>query len=198
MNRKAMKEADTAPQAATSPQGAITPPRNPRHQRFADLVLQGLSQTEAYLRACGDAKPLSRVTAKDGGTRLIRRADVMAYMDAARRRATTDAVLSLAEKRGFLARVLRVPLTVIDPHDPADPNRDLVRKVKRRFLAKRERGETVEYIVEDMEKLDPLKAIELDNKLAGTDNKGAEDSVRKLAEILAGLGNGSTLPEEGM
>ena len=172
-------------------------PRNPRHQHFAELVLQGRNQSDAYVEACviGD-KELTRESIWNGACRLMHRPDVAAYIDAVRKQSATGAVLTLTEKREFLARVIRTPITTIDPHDPRDPNRDLVRKVKRRFLAKKEGDERVEYIVEDMEKLDPLKAIELDNKLSGNDPE--TNTMKQLSEILAGIAAGTTLPGERM
>ena len=171
-------------------------PRNPRHQHFAELILKGYIQSDAYIEACGGKRQITRESACKGGNRVLERPDVTAYIDAMRKQSSTGAVLTLTEKREFLARVIRTPLTTINPHDPRDPNRDLVRKVKRRFLAKKEGDERVEYIVEDMEKLDPLKAIELDNKLSGNDPE--TNTMKQLSEILAGIAAGTTLPGERM
>ena len=47
---------------------------------------------------------------------------------------------------------------------------------------------------EEIEKLDPLKAIDLDNKLAGEDPES--NAIGSLADALAGIA-GTDLPDSG-
>jgi len=47
-----------------------------------------------------------------------------------------------------------------------------------------------------LEKLDPLKAIEIDNKLSGDDAES--NSISELAAAIASLGGASPLPQDKM
>lgn len=147
--------------------------KDERHRKFADLVLDGVKPAQAYKRAGYKAlTPQSRATAAG---RLLKNVDIDRYLTAVRRHAAEGAVLSLRDKREFLARIVMTPLRKIDP-DGKDG--DLIKKYK---VITTEAGET-----EEIEKLDPLKAIELDNKLSGDDPES--NAIESLADALAGLG----------
>jgi hypothetical protein len=168
-------------------------PKDPRHQRFADRILAGDSQTDAYLAA---GFKVARDIARKNAKRLERRPDVQAYLEAVRQASAQGTVLELMEKRRFFARVVRVPVTAIDPDDPDDPNRDLLKKVRRRFTQKEgPDGEPVQYCTEELEKYDALKAIAEDNKLSGDDPEA--NALADLASALSKLG-GPALPVDRM
>lgn len=143
-----------------------------RHQRFADFVLNGDAPATAYGKAGYNATtPQSRAS---NSSRLMKNADIRRYMDAVRQRAARGAVLSLQAKREFLCRIVTTPLMKIDPRGP---NGDLIKKYR---SSATETGSS-----EEWEKLDPLKAIDLDNKLAGEDPES--NAMGSIADALAGL-----------
>jgi hypothetical protein len=163
-------------------------PADPRHQRFADLRLRGRSLVDAYLGAGFKGDRNTSSNAK----RLEKRADVVAYMNAVRQQAGRDAVMTVEEKRQFLARIVRVPLLKIDPTDPDDPNADLIRKTKRKVIEGNEQNPDA-WVYDELEKYDALRAIDEDNKLAGEDP--ASKAITDLAAALSSLG-GSALPQD--
>ena len=90
------------------------------------------------------------------------------------------AVLTNAERRAFLARAVRVPLAGLSAHDP------LVSEWKVSKPWKDGEGEQME-LWEDLsiKKPDPLKALEIDAKLAGDVTDIVE--VRGLGAIVAAI-----------
>lgn len=157
-----------------------TPPTNPRYLLFANELLKGSSQVDAYRTAGFKAR--SAAAAKVGATKLRKHPEVAAYLKACRQQAANQAALTLAEKRAFLARIVRVPITAIDPDKQA--NADLIKRYTTHDTAV---GTTT-----SIEKHDPLKAIEIDNKLSGEDPTTA--SLQAVAEALGRLGGG-VLPQ---
>lgn len=152
-----------------------TPPKNPQHRKFADAILDGDKPSEAYRKAGFKAKAgSSRATA---AKRLLQTQQISTYIRAMQAASVTDKVLSLQEKREFYARVVRTPLLKIDPHGE---NGDLIVKYRNTVT---EDGGSEEWV-----KIDPLKAIEQDNKLSGDDPDS--NAIHGLAEALAGLGGG--------
>jgi phage terminase small subunit len=151
----------------------IPVPKNPLHVKFADFVLNGDKPAKAYQKAGFQAKTAASRATNAG--RLLKNADISAYIKAMQEASTTDKVLTLREKREFFARVVRTPLMEIDPHGK---DGDLIMKYRNTVT---EDGGQVEIV-----KVDPLKAIEADNKLSGDDPESA--AMAGLAEALAGLG----------
>ncbi len=166
-------------------------PKDPRHQRFADLRLAGMSLIDAYTAAGFSTRDRR---SSSNAKKIEKRADVAAYMDAVRQSAAGDSVLTVEEKRRFLARIVRVPLIRIDPSDPADPNADLIKKAKRKVTEGNEQ-EPEAWIYDEVEKYDALRAIDEDNKLAGEDP--ASKAISELASALSSLG-GPALPADRM
>lgn len=161
-----------------------------QQQRFADAILAGKTATEAYKEAGYKAR--NRNAASAAACRLSNTPSVAQYIADCRAKATTSTVLTLQEKREFFARVVRTPLRSIDPNDPEHKDGDLIKKYK--YTSRTgggEDGATTE--VEEFEKLDPLKAIELDNKLSGDDPDAG--AMGALAAALAGLSN-KAVPED--
>ena len=164
-------------------------PKNPRHQRFADLILREVPRADAYVQA--GFKVTNRVAAQAAATRLLGKPYVASYIAAMRlviqEDSATAAVLSVIEKRQFLARIVRTPLLSIDPHTP-DKDGDLIKTYQK--------TDTETSSSERIEKLDPLKAIEIDNKLSCDD--GERDGIAALTAALASLAVRSPLPDETM
>jgi phage terminase small subunit len=157
----------------------IPVPPDPKHQRFADLVLAGKDQVDAYLGA-GFAS--SRRAARGNAARLRKSAPVAAYIQAIQDRAAQESLLSVLEIRRFCARVVRVPLPDLNP-SAGGANADLIKS-----YAASEGGTRIE-------KLDPFKAIEIDLKLSGQDPE--TNALRDLSAALAQLG-GSPIPSDRM
>lgn len=169
-------------------------PKDPRHQRFADLVLRGRPPIEAVYEA--GFRPKSRKVASTMASRFSQRNDVIAYSAAVRTEATTETCLTIAEKREFLAKVLRTPITRLRPNDPDDDNNVLIKKYKRKVREGNEE-EPDAWIYEEIEKYDALRAIESDNRLAGDDPETS--AIQALAAALQTLGSSkSALPIDRM
>ena len=159
-------------------------PAKPEHQRFADLRLAGKSLNEAYTGAGYKPTRGSASNAK----RIEKRDDVKAYMTAVRQQAAQASVMDMQEKRLFFARIVRTPITAINMDDPDDPNHDIVKKFKRRVKEGNE-ADPEAWIYDEFEKLDPLKAIELDNRLDEEDPETkALDEMAKLFSTLRNAG----------
>lgn len=169
---------------------AIPLPKDARHQRLADLVMAGTGLAAAHRQA--GFKGRTEASRKACASRMLSGANVRAYMDAVRAAAgaaaAAAAVLSLTEKRRFLARIVRVPLARINPEDPNDPNADLVESYRR---SDSEAGSSVAF-----KKLSSLSAIEADNKLCG-DGQPDAAAVMDLAKAIATLA-GPVLPTDRM
>jgi hypothetical protein len=164
----------------SQPDPSIPLPKDPRHQRFADLVLIGEPAAKAYKEAGFTAKsPQSRAA---NASRLLKRRDVCAYMAAVRGQAAKGTVATLQYKREFLFEIMDTPLWAIDPDDPGRQHGRLLKKVKRRY---RTGDDEIEYCFEEIEKHCPLKAIEIDNKLSGDDpESNFYDSFREALSAL--------------
>ena len=156
-------------------------PKDPRHQRFADLFMAGATLADAYHNAFS----CTLHSAKSNSSRAIRRRDVAAYIAAVRQRSAAASVLSVQEKREFLARIVRTPITKLDIDTHTDA--DLIKSFARNET---ETGNSTR-----LEKLDALKAIELDNRIAGDDASAA--AMTSLAAALAGLAH-SPIPTDRM
>jgi phage terminase small subunit len=154
-------------------------PKDPRHQRFADLhVFRGMSGTEAYIAA---GFKVSRSTAASNAPRLIRRPDVQAYIAAIRAAAVDETVLTTSEILRFSARLVRAKLGDLTPDGP---DGDLLKSYS---SSETEMGTTVR-----AEKHDPFKAIETHLKLTGNDPGTA--ALQSLAEALQSLAPASPIP----
>jgi len=153
----------------------------PRYQRFADRLLSGDNYVDAYLAAGFKCK---RENVGKSAWRLKQNPQIAAYLEAAQKRAADEACLTLREIRHFLARIVRTPITKLDPTDKA--NADLIKT-----YSLTERGTSSS---RRLEKLDPLKAIEMDLKLSGNDP--GTNTIKQLAEALAALGSHDPIPTE--
>lgn len=164
--------------------------KDPRHREFARLVLMGEPAAKAYGLAGYNAKTAaSRATAAG---RLLKNVDIARYLTAMRAMKDEELKASIEKKRDLLYRLMFVPLMAIDPTDPNDRNRDLIRKYKRTISV---RGEDETIVTEEFEKMDPLKGMQIDNDMAGIGNPEA-DAMGSLAAALAGLAGGGEVKDE--
>jgi hypothetical protein len=159
-------------------------PKDVKHQRFAAFVANGHSLVDSYLAAGYKCK---RESALQNAKRLRKTNEVDAYIRAVQKEAADADVMDVREKRVFLARIVRTPITSLDPDKEEDA--DLIKSY----------SETTGEMSSSkrLEKLDPLKAIELDNKLAGVGDPEA-DAVQSLAEAIASLAPTSPIPTDRM
>jgi phage terminase small subunit len=160
-------------------------PKNPAHQRFSDRYLAGDSLVAAYLAA---GFKCSRDSAYMGGKRMLKRKDIQAYIKAIQSQAADDSVMTLLERRRFYARIKRTPIMAIDPNHPQHKDGDLIRKYKRTTDEFKDNWE--------IEKLDPLKACELDTKAAGEDTEA--NGLSDLAAAIRSIGSASPIPSGRM
>ena len=144
-------------------------------RKFCEGIVSGLNQMEAYLAAYHASAPKS---AKDNGARLIANDSVKAEIQRLRDKADAlagSAVLTLVEKRKFLARIVRMKGDEID----LDQDGDLVNGVRLK-----EQGR--ELILPDK-----LAALKIDNDLSGD---GAEaDQGNALVDLVSWIRNGANV-----
>lgn len=147
-------------------------------RKFCEGIVRGLNQTEAYRAAYPNC---SAKAAESKASRMVREGKVKAEIERLREKADDkagSAVLTLAEKRSFLARVVRMEGAILDE----DKDGDLINGLKFDKFGNR---------VLDLP--DKLRAVELDAKLAGelaqdkaADKQAAATSL--LAEALRIIG----------
>lgn len=140
------------PATETEPETIETgiPLRNARYERFAQYVAQGRNLTDAYARVFTET---SRDSARKNAARLKARDGIAARVRELQQAHATAAVMSLFEKRKYLASVVRTPLDDIDGKSPL---------CAAHTVTFTKAGRTHEFRKESA-----LKAIELDAKLAG-------------------------------
>jgi phage terminase small subunit len=144
-------------------------------RKFCEGIVAGLNATDSYAKAYPKA---TRRAARAHGARLVAKGSIkseIARLRAAAQEKAGSAVLTLAEKRSFLARLLRINVAEIDVSKDGDLLAGLDRT---------EGSEKTEGLVK-LRLADKLKAIELDNDLSGEGSEaGAND---ELAGLLARL-----------
>lgn len=167
-----------------------------KRQRWAELVATGTNPAKAYATVwVGNQSPDA---CRRGVSRLSRNASVMEEVSRIRKRVEMEAggaVMTLLEKRRYLAEIVRTPVGQLSPMSP------LAQEVKRAkplataeqpALFTAEQVEATEW--ETVRMPDKLKAIELDAKLAGefaedkaaTAHAGAADALAKvMAEVAS-------------
>ncbi len=118
-----------------------------QHRLFALALFSGLSQRAAYLQAYPSASPR---TAEVQSSRLITRPDIRATLDHLHSQVETQAILTLQEKRAYLARIVRTSATDVRP------GTDLVQAIT-----------TAKDGSQTLRMPDKLRAIYLDARLAG-------------------------------
>jgi len=144
---------------------------NARQHRFALNLVQGMSQTDAYLNA---GYNVPREVAASNAAQLIRNPRVSTFYDSLRTAAVTelqDAVLSDSEKRSILAKIARAELTdFLDGSGrPSLTKKTPNAKAAKEFYHKTQLDKDGNPIVTSSIKLvDAIEAIREDNKMMGS------------------------------
>lgn len=139
------------------------PLHNPRHETFALTWASGKSLGEAYITAGYSSKdPHTK------GSRMAENDGIVARKKWIQEQAVTKTVLSLTEKREFIARLVRSQMA-ITPDDS-----DLWQEISVTDNGtKRKLG-------------DKLRAIALDNDLAGDGSEaGANQAIGSMVEVMS-------------
>lgn len=155
-------------------------PKDPRHQRFADLILAGTHDATAAYIAAGFK--VSQKTARANACRLLKKPAVVAYMDAIRQAAAGESILTVREILEFCARVVRTGIGDLDPASESSTG-DLI---KTHSSNEGEMGSSFK-----IEKHCPFKAIDTHLKLSGHNPEA--DAIKELSAAIGALG-GSVLP----
>jgi phage terminase small subunit len=138
----------------------------PRQARFCHLLSLGMPTGQAYIEAGYLRKDGKIPDARDAmhhGCRLLQEPKVKAYYTSLRETAFLANVLSLAEKRSFLADIVRTPVGKVDVNDK------LAQGVRYKD------GEMIELKIPDK-----ISALKLDAQLAG-------ELVEKSTQVNVGL-----------
>ena len=138
----------------------------PRQARFAHLLSLGMPTGQAYIEAGylrKDGKIPDAREAMHHGCRLLSEPKVKQYLASLRETAFLANVLSLAEKRSFLADVVRTPIGEVDI------NNKLASGVRYN------RGE-----LQELKMPDKISALKLDAQLAG-------ELIEKSTQVNVGL-----------
>ena len=138
----------------------------PRQARFCHLLSLGMPTGQAYIEAGylrKDGKIPDGRDAMHHGCRLLQEPKVKAYYASLRETAFLANVLSLAEKRSFLADIVRTPIGTVDINDK------LAQAVRYKD------GEMVELKIPDK-----ISALKLDAQLAG-------ELVEKSTQVNVGF-----------
>lgn len=164
------------------PEDGSEPLPNARHERFACELAKGANQSQAYR--------LAGYTATDPdakGSRMAVIGSIMARVRWLKKQAATSTVLTIAEKREFLAKVLRTPIGEVDESNPLAQEVTYESVGGQRGRLKRgqddEGNEECEPLRERIKIKMPskLEAIKLDNDLSG---EGAEAEGQGKLEVI--------------
>lgn len=146
---------------------------NQRQAQFAEMVASGSTTAkDAHAAIYGTTGHAAEVN----GSRLLKNPEVAAHIASIRAAAQTVATMTLAEKRGFLARVVRAtPQDAMDDPSLGAEVTELPGGGRR------------------VKMLDKLRAIELDSRLAGDFSQGAsagDGGLDALALLIATIRGG--------
>lgn len=140
---------------------------NPKHERFAQLVATGKALGPAYREVYGDIRG-----ARQAGSRLLSDVDIKQRVAEIQSKSEGKAVLTIAEKREFLRRVVVTPIGQVDEES------DLCQSAEYSDTGRK------------FKMPDKLKAIELDAKLAGEFTEKVEVKADGLLELLQAIRGG--------
>lgn len=91
-------------------------PKDPRHQRFADLVLKLVPAPEAYRKAGFKAKTAG--SRHSGASRMLKNAEVVAYMEAVKQANAATARIDRDAMIRYCEDVMLTPLRDLDDGHP--------------------------------------------------------------------------------
>lgn len=129
--------------------------KNQKHEKFAQLVADGASALDAYKKAYH----CSMEAAAKNAWRLRENEGVKARVSELQEKAADNTVMSIAEKRRFLAEIKRTPIGLVDEKSALCQSYEVV------VMDGGDDKPSGE--LRKIKMPDKLKAIELDSKLAG-------------------------------
>ena len=125
---------------------------NRRQQLFCQYIAEGESQARAYLKAGFKANTIQQ--AGSNAIRLMRTERVASYLGKIKEIVFKNQVLTFNEKRSYLARCVRTSV------DQVGASSDLAQEVTEEVSAEGSVKRKIKIV-------DKLRALELDNKMAG-------------------------------
>lgn len=156
-------------------------PLNPNQLKFAQLSAGGMNKRQAYREAypkCGSEKAASTKSQL-----LWSDPRVVKVVEDIRKASSTVSTLSVREKREFLARTVRCNVQNLSEEDA-----DLVESIKKSY------DKDGNFLSEDLRLGSKLKAIEIDNRLAGH-NEPEEHKVDVGGGVMLVPVGGASLDE---
>lgn len=156
--------------------------KNPRHERFAQMVAIGEPAARAYRNVYGHASNSDVLGPKLASKPLVA-GRIAQIQNAVQEGDLAGALMTLLEKRKFLALIVRTPCGHIDENSP------LAQLVEYETLRGVKGGRSLVKI----KMPDKLRAIELDAKLAGEFTEKVEVKADGLAELLTAIRSGKNV-----
>lgn len=148
-----------------------------KQQTFCEIFAQGESATQAYLQAYGGKEHVARVNACKLLAKPEIEDEVQRLRKLARDKADEGVVLSILEKRKWIAGAVRSNVHELDPTDPRKA--PYIKEITTKVIGS---GESMDTITE-IKGYDKARLIELDTDLAGD---GAEQpAFAALGQYLA-------------
>lgn len=147
---------------------------NKKQQDFAVMIAQGLPIARAY--ALAGYGTTNTASAQAAGSRLANRDYMARYIRSLKEATWLKDTLTLAEKRHFLAQVVRTPVGEVDE------NHVLAQEVKRKTTTSKDGASFTE---EQIKMPGKLEAIKLDAQLAGELNEQQQVNVGFNFAMLA-------------
>jgi phage terminase small subunit len=161
----------------------MSKPLNTRQKKFVDnYVTKGLSIAESvrragYSTASGKIEDLSSY-----GCKLLRQDRVKAYVQRLKEKSFKQDVLSFSEKRAFLARAVRTSV------DAVGASSDLAQEVSEEVSAEGSVRRKIKVV-------DKLRALELDNKMAGDNFADRTPQASNPFLLIVSLGKTKAVQE---
>lgn len=169
MSKKNQKPSKNARNADTN--GEEDKPLNDKAIIFCHKMAEGMAQTVAYQEAF---KIKNYESAAASACRLLKNAKVKSYLEELRNEVREKAVLSIQEKREYLAEILRTPIRKIQQDSP------LIQEVRITTTTDKEGNKTQTTTIKIPSKLD---AIKIDNIMMGHNNPVELDVTHDVAKI---------------
>ena len=149
----------------------------PTFQRFADYILAGMTQTEAYQKTHPKCSPKA---CESKGARLVRNGKIAEYINNAVNRESEKTYLSREEKRQFLADIVRKPVGELNRDSPLCETFEVTSN-----------AQGTREVVKMMSK---ASAIQIDNKMMGHEAPTEHNVIIGIAGILNSLNDTTGLP----
>jgi phage terminase small subunit len=151
-------------------------PLNLRQRKFVENhILKGMSISESVFRAGYSIASRKVEDASSYGCKLLRQDRVKAYVSKLREKSFEGMELSYKEKRSFLARCVRTSVSAINAD--SDLAQEVVEEVDAHGNVRRR-----------VKAVDRLRALEVDNKMAGHDWKDREPQNSNPFMLIVAMG----------